>query len=126
LGFSVDFTVSSPLTLPSGNGSITIGPFLSASGATATFQVVNHGGGNYTADGVTLGSPCGSTAMSGTLFNIALSSASPSGSGTVTITSVSLRDCSNATLASVIGTASTIIVDNTLPVAAVTAPNGGE
>ncbi len=126
LGFSVDFTVSSELSLPSGTSSITLGGFLAADGAATNFQVIDHGGGQYTADGVTLGTPCGSSALTGTLFSIDVASTDPSGTGTVTITNVILRDCSNATLSSSIGTAASAGIDNTLPSAAVTAPNGGE
>jgi hypothetical protein len=126
LGFSIDFTVSPELTLPSGTGSISIGGFLSADGGATNFQVIDHGGGNYTADGVTLGLPCGSSALTGTLFSVTAGSATASGSGTVTITGVTLRDCSNAPLAASIGTSATVNIDNTLPAVAVTAPNSGE
>lgn len=126
LGFSVDFTLSPELTLTSGATSITEGTFLLAGGGTTSFQIIDHGGGLYTADGVTLGQPCGSPATSGTLFDLALSSIAASGTGTVTITSVTLRDCGNGSLASSIGTTAAVTIDNTLPTVAVTAPNGAE
>jgi len=126
LGFSVDFTVSGDLSLPSGTASITEGGFLLADGGTTSFQIIDHGSGNYTADGVTLGAPCGSSALTGTLLSVEVASAIAAGSGTVTITSVTLRDCSNAPLAATIGTTATVDVDNTLPAVAVTAPNGAE
>jgi hypothetical protein len=122
LAFSVTFTLAGGLT----KSNVTIGPFLSADGASTDFHVIDHGGGNYTADGVTLGSPCGSTALSGTLFNIVVSSSAPSGTGTVTVNSVILRDCSNATLSSSIGSSASVNIDNTAPSVAVTSPNGGE
>jgi Bacterial Ig-like domain (group 3)/FlgD Ig-like domain len=122
LAFSVTFTLAGGLT----KSNVTIGPFLSADGASTDFHVIDHGGGNYTADGVTLGTPCGSTQLTGTLFNIVVASTAPSGTGTVTINSVILRDCSNATLSSAIGSSASVNIDNTAPDAAVTSPNGGE
>lgn len=126
LGFSVEFTVSGELSLPSGVNSITEGTFLLADGGTTSFQLIDNGGGSYTADGVTLGAPCGSSALTGTLFQIELSGAAASDTGTVTITNVSLRDCGNAALAASIGTSASVVIDNTLPTVAVTAPNGSE
>jgi hypothetical protein len=126
LGFSVDFTVSSNASVPSGG--IAEGAFLGASGTPTSFQIQNLGGGRYIADGVTLGNTpqCGSSALSGTLFTVALNSSAGSGTATVTINSVTLRDCDNATLPSQIGTAASVDIDNTGPVVAVVTPNGGE
>jgi len=126
LGFSVTFSISGNLTLPSGAGSISAGSFLTASGATATLQVRDLGGGQYVADGVTLGMPCGSSATSGTLFTVTVSSAAAGGTGTLTIGSVTLRDCSNQPLAASVGTSGSVPVDNTVPVVTVTSPDGGE
>jgi Bacterial Ig-like domain (group 3)/FlgD Ig-like domain len=122
LGFSVAFTLAGGLT----ESNVSIGPFLSADGATTDFHLIDHGGGYYTADGVTLGTPCGSSALTGTLFNIVVTSSAPAGTGTVTINNVILRDCDNATLSSAIGSSASVNIDNTLPDAAVTSPNGGE
>src|SRR5206468_8865677 len=71
-------------------------------------------------------SNCGPTATSGTLFTIAVSSSSPSGPGTVTITALKLRDCNNATLSTAAGAPATVPIDNQAPAVAVTSPNGGE
>ncbi|MFI5054080.1 MAG: hypothetical protein ACHQDE_06935, partial [Acidimicrobiia bacterium] len=131
LGFSVVFSVSSPLAVYHGMGGIHEGTYLSSANPTTSFNLIDDGvdgSGNHTyeVDGTTLGAPCGSSAASGTLFTIDLSSAASSGSGTVTITSVKLRDCGNANLAWVIGSASTVSVDQSAPSVEVTAPNGGE
>jgi hypothetical protein len=123
LGYSVTLQLSGLTTT---SGAFTEGGFLSASGSSTTFQVVDNGGGSYTVDGVTLGSPCGSSATSGTLFSLAVGSTLLSGSGTVTITSLTLRDCSNVTLPSNIGTAASVAIDRSTPSVAVTSPNGGE
>ena len=125
-GFSVVFTRSSNLSLPAGTGSIVEGSFLSSDGAATTFQVRDLGGGQYAADAVTLGLPCGTTALSGTLFTIQVASSDVSGTGTITINSVTLRDCSNATIASAIGTSGSVSIDHSAPSVSVTAPAGGE
>ena len=124
LGFSVDVQLSAGLTTSA--AAITEGGFLTASGGTTNFHVTDNGGGSYTIDGVTLGLPCGSAATSGTLFTIGVGSTLAAGPGTVTITSVALRDCDNNALASAIGTAATVDVDRSVPAVAVTSPNGGE
>jgi hypothetical protein len=126
LGFSVVFTASSNLSLPSGTGSIAIGGFLGSDGAPTTLQVRDLGGGQYAADGVTLGLPCGTTALTGTLFTVEVASSDVSGTGTITIDNVTLRDCSNATIASSIGSAGSVTIDHSVPSVSVTSPAGGE
>jgi hypothetical protein len=126
LGFSVEFTLSGNLSLEAGQSSIALGGFLSASGATPSLQIRDLGNGQYGADGVTLGAPCGSDAANGTLFTITVASTDPGSTGTITIDNVTLRDCDNATLPSAIGSAGSVTIDNTLPVVSVTSPNGGE
>jgi Divergent InlB B-repeat domain len=131
LAFSVKFAVSPPLNVQGGLSGIHEGTYLSAVNPTTSFNLIDlgtDGGGNhiYSADGTTLGPPCGASAASGTLFTIDLSSAAANGSGTVTVTSVKLRDCSNADLPWGIGTASTISIDQSAPNIHVIAPDGGE
>jgi hypothetical protein len=126
LGFSVVFTRSSNLALPSGTGSVAIGAFLGSDGAQTTLQVRDLGGGQYAADGVTLGTPCGTTALAGTLFTIEVASGDVSGTGTVTIDSVTLRDCSNAPIASATGSSGSVTIDHSSPSVSVTSPAGGE
>jgi hypothetical protein len=109
LGFSVTFTLSSNLMLCAPN--VAEGTYLSASGPTA-FQVVNLGGGQYRADGVILGAAnCGSAAASGTLFTVNVTNTGGSGTGTVAIDAVTLRDCSNVTIASTIGASGSVTID---------------
>ena len=126
LGFSVVFTRSSNLSLPSGNASIQIGAFLGSDGAQSTLQVRDLGGGQYAADGVTLGQPCGTTALSGTLFTIEVTSADDSGTGTITLDSVTLRDCNNVTIPSSTGTSGSVTIDHVPPSVSVTSPAGAE
>ena len=62
-----------------GTGGIHEGAYLSAANSTTSFNLIDvgtDGGGNhsYEVDGTTLGAPCGSSAASGTLFTIDLSS----------------------------------------------------
>ncbi len=119
LGFSVTFQLSANLTLCAGTGSVTEGTFLSASGTTL-FNVADNGGGSYTADGAVIGVSCGPTALTGNLFNVGVASSAPGGTGTLTVTAVDLRDCSNAPLPVNAGAPATVPIDNVAP-AAVTA-----
>jgi hypothetical protein len=112
-GFSVSLTLSANLALC--DSQIVQGPYLSSVGAT-NFQVMNNGGGSYTVDCAILGLPCGKTG-DGTLFALKLTSSSPSDTGTVTVDSVTVRDCSNAPVSATPGPAATITIDNTTPAA---------
>ena len=111
--FSIDVQLSAGLTFcaPVGEGT-----YLSSVGSTQ-FQVVSNGGGSYTIDGSILGLPCGATAASGTLFTLNLGSLLPSATGTVTITSVTLRDCANGAVAGTAGAPASVSIDNTAPTA---------
>ena len=131
MAFSVTFAVSSELAVAGGTGGIHEGSYLSTANPTTTFYLIDlgtDGGGNhsYEVDGTTLDSPCGSSAASGTLFTIDVSAVAAGGSGTVTITDLKLRDCTNADLPTTIGTSSSIAIDQSAPVVHVIAPNGGE
>ena len=121
--FSITFQLSSELQLCGPVGANVLeGDYLSNVSGTS-FLVTSNGGGSYTADGTILGTPCGATASSGNLFNIKVTNTGGSGTGTVTVTSVVLRDCSNATLASTIGTTGSATIDNTpVTVAAISTP----
>jgi YVTN family beta-propeller protein len=92
------------------------GNYLSAIGATI-FQVTNTGPGAYTVDGTLLGQPCGATATDGTLFTLHVTSSAPGGTGTVSVTTVTLRDCDNVPIASAIGPDASITIDNIIPAA---------
>jgi hypothetical protein len=124
LGFSVDFTVSANLATPPPE--IREGTFLSLVNPNTTFQVIDQGGGQYTADGVILGVPCGATALDGLLFTVDVGSTVAGGTGTVTIVAVRLRDCVNTPLPATAGAAASVSIDRTLPSVAVVQPNGGE
>jgi len=123
LGFSVTIQLTDLTTTPE---AISEGGFLSSDGSATSFHVIDNGSGSFTVDGVTLGTPCGSSASSGTLFSLSVGSALLGGSGTVTVTSVALRDCSNNVLDFTIGAGATVAVDRSTPSVTVTSPNGGE
>ncbi|MGH3054927.1 MAG: Ig-like domain-containing protein, partial [Gaiellaceae bacterium] len=124
-GVSVTFRLSH-LQLASAPN-ITLGGFLSASGASVGGPyVTDHGDGSYTVDASTLGTPCGSSDLTGELFRVRVASGELVDAGTLTVTSVTLRDCSNATLFSGIGAAAMVAIDNLAPTVAVSSPNGGE
>ena len=127
MAFSVRVTLSPTLFLPNGRNSITVGEFLESDGGrTINFLTTDVGGGVYIVDGTTLGLPCGSTALDGTLFNLAVSSTAQSGSGTVTIDEVTLRDCSNHDVSRTVGPPTTVYIDQSAPAVHVISPNGGE
>ncbi len=126
VGFSVEFTLSPELSLAAGPSSVVLGSFLTAQNPLTDFHVVTLGTRHYRADGVTLGAPCGSTAAAGTLFTVTLADAAPSGPGTLTINSVTLRDCDNVALPSAVGTAASVAIDHVAPAVTVVAANGGE
>ncbi|MFN8547526.1 MAG: FlgD immunoglobulin-like domain containing protein [Candidatus Eisenbacteria bacterium] len=110
-GFSATFQLGGGLTLCGAN--IVFGSYLI--GGTH-YEIVNNGGGSYTVDGTTLGSPCGTTTPTGTLFT-AYVTAPGVGTGTVTMTNLLLRDCDNAPIAATMGAPISITIDNVAPVA---------
>ncbi len=114
-GYSVTVQLSDILALCP-EAPVVGGNYLS-SVATSFFNWYANGGGSYTIDGSILGTTCGATAPTGTLFTLNLSSAVPSGTGTVTLTSVMLRDCDNIPIAVWAGPPVSITVDNEIPAA---------
>ncbi len=126
-GYSVDIQLSANLVLcTTPSASITRGPYLATgAGINGTnFQIVSNGGGSYTVDEAILGLPCGATGAGGNLFNISVKAAGGGdGTGTITVTAVTLRDCSNAPIASSVGAPVNITIDQTAPapIAALTA-----
>jgi hypothetical protein len=126
LGYSVRLHLSDLMLAGPGLTGITEGPFLQANNPQTSFHVVDHGGGSYTVDDVTLGAPCGSSETTGTLFSLAVGSSALTGPGTVTIDEVTVYDCDNVASPYPIGSAASVAIDYTLPVVTVTAPNGGE
>jgi hypothetical protein len=117
-GFSVRVDLSPELELCLGVASIVEGSYLSdVVGSTTNFQVIDNGGGSYTVDGVILGSPCGAVDPSGTLFTIDVKRTIPDGTGTITITPIKARDCSNAPIPVSPGPPLEIDIDTTPPAA---------
>jgi hypothetical protein len=78
--------------------------------------VLDNGDGTYTVDRSILGSACGSD-LSGTAFTVDVASTlgSGSGTGTITILNVLVRDCGNVTLPSGTAGAATVDIDATAP-----------
>ena len=98
--------------------SITVGPYLgTGAGINGTdFQVVDNGGGSYTVDQAILGVPCGATGSGGTIFNLLVKAAGPGdATGTITVTSVTLRNCDNAPIAATAGAPLNVTIDQTAP-----------
>jgi len=116
-GYSVTLTLSGNLSL-CGSG-IVEGGFLSGVGSTNFGPVLSLGGGVYTVDCAILGATVGATG-SGTLFTVNLAGA-VTGTGTVTVNSVTVRDVDNAPVAGIPGPPATITIDNTVPTAVVLA-----
>jgi hypothetical protein len=87
-------------------------------GYASVFEVVDNGGGSYTVDQAILGTPCGVT-TGGELFTVDVEPSGGDGTGTITVTSVSVRDCDNppAILAGNPGAPGSLTIDNTLPAA---------
>jgi hypothetical protein len=109
-GYSVTIQLSSELALCAVASPITSGGML----PNPQFEVTDNGGGSYTVDEVTLGLPCGSS-VDGTLFSIQVRGAVSTGTGSVTASSVVLRDCSNQNVSTSPGPAATVPVDQVAP-----------
>jgi hypothetical protein len=111
--FHVEFQLSPELQLcGTPSASVTEGTYLSSFNSNTTFFVVNNGGGSYSADGTINGVPCGQAAATGNLFNIAVTHTGSGGTGTVTVSAVTLRDCSNNEILPVsIGPAASVTID---------------
>ncbi len=116
-GYSVTVQVSSGLALCSGSTSdIAQGTYLSTLGLTQ-YQVVDNGGGAYTIDCAILGTTAGATATSGNLFNLSLKRAGLDGTGTVSVTAVTLRDVNNNPILATAGASASVTIDTASPVA---------
>jgi hypothetical protein len=112
---SVTFELDGLELCGSAPASIVQGTWLDGFGSA--YQVVDHGGGVYTVDQAILGLPCGVT-TGGLLFTVDLTTSGSDGTGTVTVTSVTVRDCDNQPLAGLPGAATSFTIDTTAPAAA--------
>jgi hypothetical protein len=114
-----ELQLCTPVT-PGGVGSFREGGFLSSSGRPAAIVVIDHGDNSYTVDGMILGLQCGDTPAAGTILTVGVTSASTTAcQGTISIVPSVLprmRDCSNRSLPTVIGTAGTVPIDRNDPV----------
>jgi hypothetical protein len=117
VGASVTFSLSSNLELYGGTtASIEQGTWLDAF-TDVTYQVIDEGGGVYTVDQAILGAAdCGVT-TGGTLFTIHLvkAPAATDGTGTITVTAVDVRSCTNQPLPGSAGDPGTFPIDLTPP-----------
>jgi len=115
--YDVTFQLSPNLALCHGSTSdIAYGGYLGPIGGT-TYQVVDNGGGSYTVDCAILGNTPGITTATGTLFTINLKNVGGDGTGTVTVTNVTLRNPLNQPVAADPGAPASITIDNTAPTA---------
>ncbi len=115
-GYSVTFQLSSNLALCAGAASVHEGGYLAGIGTTH-FEAVDHHDGSWTVDCAILGLPCGATAAAGSLFTLDLARAGLDGPASVTITSVTVRDCDNLPVAATAGAPLAITVDTAAPAA---------
>jgi hypothetical protein len=109
IGYSVTFELSSNLSLCGAqiqSGGYPLEP--------RQLQVIPLGSNQWTVDEVTLGTPCGASG-SGTLFTIDVTSADPTGSGSITILSTTVRDCDNQPILSAPGAPASIVIDRVGP-----------
>ena len=74
-------------------------------------QVSDLGSGRYEVDVVLLGQPCGATG-GGSLFTFDLAAQGPLGTGSVTVTSVTARDCANAAVGVSAGPAGSVSISS--------------
>jgi hypothetical protein len=118
--WSVTFQLSPELALCGGPGSIAEGDYLSDANPATDFHVIDNGGGSYTVDDAILGLPCGQEDPTGILFSIPVTHTGSSGTGTITIGTVLLRDCANQPIDGTAGPAVPVEIDIT-PTGPVTA-----
>lgn len=111
-GASLTVQLSSSLTLEGGGGGIVEGDYFRAVGTTV-FLVTDAGGGAYIVDVALLGAPCGARDSAGVVCTLPVARApgAGSGSGTVSVTEVVLRDCANVPLDAAIGPPVTVTID---------------
>jgi len=95
-----------------------------ASFPNRSLQVSDLGSGRYTVDVVLLGAPCGET-HSGSLFTLDVAAVGPTGTGSVTVQSVTARDCSNGAVAVNAGAATTVNISGSTIAVSPTALPGG-
>jgi hypothetical protein len=117
-GVSVTFQLSPELEL-CGAPAVSYGPgtFYDGYVDLVVAPLIDNGGGSYTFDTAVQGLPCGPT-VGGEVFTIPVtyaSSVTGDATGTITITDVTLRDCSNAPLPALPGPGTTIDIDLTAP-----------
>jgi len=112
-GFTLTIELTN-LDLCAGPGSIVEGDFLNSISPTS-FNVTDNLDGTYLIDATILGTPCGATALGGTLLTLDVTHTIPDGTGTITVSGLELRDCTNAPLLAFAGPAAGILIDNTAP-----------
>ncbi|MEZ4649388.1 MAG: FlgD immunoglobulin-like domain containing protein [Candidatus Eisenbacteria bacterium] len=117
-GFSVDIQlVGLDLCIPTpASASIHQGTYLSSGTSGGTiYQVLDNGGGSYTVDCAILGGDCGQTAATGQLFTVDVTTAGADGTGTIQVTDVTFRDCTNLPIAGSPGAPLSIDIDTSGP-----------
>lgn len=112
-GYSVTFELDNLVLC----GAPAQGPYLSnhCGGLCTSFHVIDHGGGVYTVDCAILGGACGPD-TSGTLFSISVGSGGSDGVGTVEITNLTVRNCTNGPVPATDAGPVAIAIDTAPPV----------
>jgi hypothetical protein len=111
--FQIDVAKLALCTPATPSASIHVGTWL-AGFSNTNFQVTDLGGGRYTVDQTILGAPCG-VPNGGLLFTADLHAIGSDGTGTITVTDVTARDCNNAPIAATPGPATSIPINNSAP-----------
>jgi hypothetical protein len=105
------------------SASVTLGTWASTF-PNRVLQVTSLGDGRYTADVVLLGSNCGEPG-GGTLFEVQVAAAGPTGSAAIEVESVVARDCANGPVAVAAGAAATLpIAGSAIVISPETLPSG--
>ena len=110
----VSFQLDPDLALADGLAGIVEGGYLSSIGTTS-FSAVDNGGGSYTVTVAIVGSPCGATAASGTLFTASVVPSGADGVRTLTVTGTSVTSCTGSQIGAEPGVAASLTVDTAGP-----------
>jgi len=112
-GFTVTFALTN-LDLCDGIASINEGDYLSSISGTS-FNITDNQDGTYDVEASITGEPCGASALTGTLFTLDVTNTIPNGTGTIDVTGVQLRNCSDLPLLGEPGGPADIVIDTTPP-----------
>lgn len=121
---SVTLQFTGPIALAGNESAFVEGDFLAAHGSTF-HGAIDRGGGAWTFDCALLGEPCGAAGDSGSVVSFDVVATGATGTGTVSVSDVQLRDCDNDTLECATA-AESLFADVVPPALALLSPAGGE